>query len=60
MTALLYIFEQALLDGQGLWSLSIPAPWRNLSWGVFLPLFFAVNVVVAILAWIIVGLFMPS
>ena len=60
MTALLYIFEQALLDGQGLWSLSIPAPWRDLSWGVFLPLSFVANVVVAILAWIIVGLIMPS
>jgi hypothetical protein len=60
MTALLYILEQALLDGQGLWSLSTPAPWHDLSWRVFLPLSFVVNVVVAILAWIIVGLFMPS
>ena len=60
MTALLYIFEQALLDGQGLWSLSTPGPWRDLSWGVFLPLSFVANVVVAILAWIIVGLIMPS
>ena len=60
MTALLYILEQALLDGQGLWSLSIPAPWRDLSWGVFLPLSFVANVVAAILAWIIVGLIMPS
>jgi hypothetical protein len=25
MTAFLYIFEQAFLDGQGLWSLSAPA-----------------------------------
>jgi hypothetical protein len=60
MTALLDIFEQALSDGQGLWSLSIPAPWRDVSWGVFLPLSFVANVGVAILAWIIVGLFMPS
>jgi hypothetical protein len=60
MTALLYIFEQALLDGQGLWSLSLPAPWRDLSWGVFLSVSFVVNVIVAILAWIIVGLFMPT
>jgi hypothetical protein len=60
VTALLYIFEQALLDGQGLWSLSTPAPWRDPSWGVFLPLSFVANVVVAILAWIIVGLIMPS
>jgi hypothetical protein len=60
MTALLYIFEQALLDGQGLWSPSLPAPWRDLSWGVFLSLSFAANVVVAVLAWIIVGLFMST
>ena len=60
MTAFLYIFERALLDGQGLWSLSTPAPWRDLSWRVFLPLSFLANVVVAILAWIVVGLFMPS
>jgi hypothetical protein len=58
MTALLDIFEQTLLDGQGLLSLSVPAPWRDLSWGVFLPLSFAANVVVAALAWFIVGLFM--
>jgi hypothetical protein len=60
MTALLYIFEQTLLDGQGLWSLSTPAPWRDLSWGVFLPLAFVANVVVAVLAWITVGLFISS
>ena len=60
MTELLYIFEQAFLDGQGLWSLSRPAPWRDLSWSIFLPLSFVANVVVAILAWIIVGLIMPS
>jgi hypothetical protein len=60
MTALLYIFEQALWDSQSLWSLSTPAPWRDLSWGIFLPLSFAANVGVAILAWIVVGLFMPS
>jgi hypothetical protein len=60
MTALLYIFEQALFEGQGLLSVSIPAPWRDLSWGVFLPLAFVANVVVAVLAWIIVGLIMTS
>jgi len=60
MTVFLCIFEQALLDSQGLWSLSTPAPWRDLSWGVFLPLSFAANVVVAIFAWIIVGLIMAS
>jgi hypothetical protein len=40
--------------------LSVPAqaPWRNLSWGRLLPLVFAFNVVVATLAWIIVGLIM--
>jgi hypothetical protein len=58
MTAFLYIFERALLDGQGLWSLSTPAPWWDLSWGVFLPLSFLANVVVAILAWNVVGLFL--
>src|SRR5260221_110990 len=35
MTAFLYIFERALLDGQGLWSLSTPAPWWDLRWRVF-------------------------
>jgi hypothetical protein len=34
------------------------APWSKLSWGLFLPLVFGGNVVVATLAWIIVGLFM--
>jgi hypothetical protein len=32
------------------------APWSNLRWGLFVPIVFACNVVVAILAWIIVGL----
>ena len=31
------------------------APWRNLSWALFLPLVSAGNVVMATLAWIIVG-----
>ena len=35
-------------------SLPSAAPWRNLSWGLFLPLVFAGNVVMATLAWIIV------
>jgi hypothetical protein len=30
------------------------APWRNLSWALFLPFVFAGNVVMATLAWIIV------
>jgi hypothetical protein len=34
------------------------APWSKLSWGVFLPLVFLGNVLVAILAWFIVGLAM--
>ena len=59
LTALLYIFEQTLLDGQGLWALSTPAPWHEPSWGI-LPLAFVANVIVAILAWNIVGLIMPS
>ena len=60
MTTLLYIFEQALLYSPGLWSPSVPAPWRDLSWGVFLPLAFVANVVVAVIAWIIVGFVMHS
>jgi hypothetical protein len=32
------------------------APWSKLSWGVFLPLIFLGNVLVAIFAWFIVGL----
>jgi hypothetical protein len=36
-------------------SLPSAAPWRNLSCGLFLPLVFAGNVVMATLAWIIVG-----
>jgi hypothetical protein len=36
------------------------APWRDMSWGLFLPLVFAGDVVIAILAWTIVGLVMPS
>jgi hypothetical protein len=36
-------------------SLPSAAPWRNLSSGLFLPLVFAGNVVMATLAWIIVG-----
>ena len=34
------------------------APWSTLSWGIFVPIVFASNVVVATLAWIIVGLVM--
>ena len=34
------------------------APWSKPSWGLFLPLVFASNVLVAILAWSIVGLVM--
>jgi hypothetical protein len=52
-------------DGNGLsqgaiWPEGPPtlAPWSNLSWGLFLPLVFAGNVVVAALAWIIVGFVM--
>jgi hypothetical protein len=37
-------------------SLPAGAPWRNLRWGLFLPLVFAGNVIVATLAWIIVGM----
>jgi hypothetical protein len=37
---------------------STQAPWCNLSWGLFLPLVFAGNVVLATLAWIIAGIVM--
>jgi hypothetical protein len=36
-------------------SLPSAAPWRNLSWALFLPLVSVGNVVLATLAWIIVG-----
>jgi len=39
-------------------SLQAAAPWRNLGWGLLIPLVFAGNVVVATLAWIIVGMVM--
>jgi hypothetical protein len=50
-------------DGISQWGISTEAlpnlaPWNKLSWGLFLPLVFAGNVVVATLAWIIVGLLM--
>jgi hypothetical protein len=47
--------SQAAIWPQGLPTL---APWSNLSWGLFLPLVFAGNVVLATLAWIIVGIVM--
>jgi hypothetical protein len=42
----------------GIWPEGLPtlAPWSKLSWGLFLPLVFAGDVVLATLAWIIVGL----
>jgi hypothetical protein len=42
--------SQGAILPQGLPTL---APWSNLSWGLFLPLVFASNVVLATLAWII-------
>jgi hypothetical protein len=36
-------------------SLQAAAPWHDLGWGLLFPLVFAANVVVATLAWIIVG-----
>ena len=58
-TLVLYGIDRALPDIQPtLLSLPAPPPWRNLSWGVFLPLVSAVNVGVAALAWIIVWLIM--
>jgi hypothetical protein len=56
-TLVLYGIDRAFPYGQPtLLSLPALAPWRNLSWGLFLPLTFAANVVVASLAWIIVWL----
>jgi hypothetical protein len=37
---------------------AIQAPWSKWEWGVFVPLAFAGNVVVAIFAWFIVALVM--
>ena len=53
--------QDAGLSQEVVWleSRSTLAPWSVLSWGLFLPLVFAGNVVVATLAWIIVGLVMP-
>jgi hypothetical protein len=34
--------------------LSTPAHWSTMSWGLFVPLAFSGNVVVATLAWLIV------
>jgi hypothetical protein len=50
-------------DGLSQWGVSTEAlpklaPWSKLSWSLFLPLVFAGNVVVATLAWVIVGLVM--
>jgi hypothetical protein len=49
-------------DGLSQWGISTEAPpklapWSKLSWSLFL-LVFAGNVVVAVLAWVIVGLVM--
>ena len=42
------------------WPQGLPTlpPWSKLSWSFFLPLVFAGNVVVAVLAWFIVELVM--
>ena len=44
--------SQGAISPEGLPTL---APWHKLGWGLFLPLVFASNVIVATLAWIIVG-----
>jgi hypothetical protein len=48
------------LSQRAMWpeSLSELAPWSKMSWGLFVPLVFAGNVVVATLAWFIVELVM--
>jgi len=55
----------ATRQGNGLsqWGISTEAlpklaPWSKLSWRLLLPLVLAGNVVVAVLAWVIVGLAM--
>jgi hypothetical protein len=50
-------------DGLSQWRISTEAlpkfaPWSKLSWSLLLPLVFAGNVFVAVLAWVIVGLVM--
>lgn len=42
------------------WPEGLPAlaPWSKLSWGLFVPLAFAGNVVLSTLAWFVVGLVM--
>jgi hypothetical protein len=50
-------------DGLSQWGISTEAlpksaPLSKLSWSLLLPLVFAGNVVVAVLAWVIVGLVM--
>jgi hypothetical protein len=47
--------KRAANSPQGLPAL---APWSKLSWGLFVPLAFAGNVVVSSLAWFLVGLVM--
>jgi hypothetical protein len=44
------------LPNRATWRYRLPtqAPWSKLSWLLFVPLVFATNVAVAILAWIIV------
>jgi hypothetical protein len=50
----LLVDEVALFQTSGTRDL---APWPRLSWRLFVPLVFATNVIVAVLAWWIVDLF---
>jgi hypothetical protein len=50
----LLVDEVALFQTSGLRGL---APWSGLSWGLFVPLVFATDVAVSILAWLIVEWF---
>jgi hypothetical protein len=47
--------RRGLSQGTRLEGFPALAPWSKLSWGLFLPLVFVGNVVVATFAWIIVG-----
>jgi hypothetical protein len=60
MAAILHPRDHDGLSRSGISAEALPkfAPWSKLSWFLLVPLVFAGNVVVAMLAWVIVGLVM--
>lgn len=55
------VFPKNSLHANGSWGANWPAsdppaPWSKLSWGLFLPLVFAGNIAVTVLAWFIAEL----